>query len=441
MQAYAFSLNSNSSIVGLQILPPPLTERQSFHLALLLDTSTSMAGARLHSVKQTLHSVISHMQPTDALTLIEYNSATTILCKSLSDKEQLTEITNSLKARAATNLEKAILQFPDDIQPDCICILTDGDNTEGLSGTQELQFLAKRKLPSGVPMCCLGYGDDHNEDLLQSLAVQTRGSYTFMHNDEMVPVGVGTVLGSLETEVAKAATLSLKEGVKCLETMPSDSNSFLIGSLFAEKPQWILLDVQNRSDPLWVQWNSRKTGEVCSFSVPIQIPEDENENADVKEQYMRIQCLNFMNDTKTILKKFQVTRYSDQIQKGKNLQTEMENSSISDRPLLIRMQAQISELVKRLEECASAASSTSLPFPTHPPFGVRFPLERQQNAFLTRLTSDMTTFTVQRGILSAVSAVDADDPSNAQGDLYCTPVQRRVTGAITQGYHSQVHDV
>ncbi len=434
MQAHAFALNSTSSIVGLQILPPPLTERQPFHLALLLDTSTSMSGDRLNSVKQTLHSVISHMQPTDSLTLLEYNSEATILCRGVSDKEQLKQITDSLKAKAATNLEKAILQFPTDIVPDCICILTDGDNTEGLSGTQELQFLAKRILPKQIPICCLGYGHDHNEDLLQSLALHTRGSYTFMNTDEMVPVGVGTVLGSMETEVAKAAILTLGEGVRCLENLPSDSDSFLIGSLFAEKPQWLLLDIQDRSKPLCIEWISKQTGEVCSLTVPVQIPE--NENADIKEQYLRIQCLKYMSETKTIMKKYQIERYPDQIQKGKTLQTELETSSVSNRTLIIRMQAQISELVKKLEELTT---TSSLPFPDRPPFGFGVPMDRQQNVFLTRLTSDMTTFTVQRGVLSACAAGDPSNPVAAT-DMYCTPMQRRVTGAITQGYNSQTHD-
>ncbi len=425
MLAQAYTLAPNSSIVGVQILPPPFAEssRPPFHLALFLDTSTSMSGERLESVKHTLHAVIDHMTATDALTLIEYNSDATVLCKQCSNKEQLLEITNGLKATKSTNLEKALYAFPTDCIPDAICILTDGENTEGLSGTEELLFLTKRLLPKGVGVCCLGYGADHNEKLLQTLALRSRGSYTYMSNAEMVPVGVGTIVSALETEIARNAYIELDSQRQCLELLAAEDGKFVIGSLFAEKAQWLIMDIQNLETPIPFHWTDRLTGEVQSLEIPIQSSEQRNE--DVYEQHLRIQCLKRMDSAKRCLESYTVTE--TEIQAVTELLTEMEHSTISARPLLIRLQAQLSELLVTLKNMVSVNG-----LPPRPPFASW--IGRQpNNVYLTRLTSDMTTFTVQRGVLSA--APNDHDPTN--NDLYASPVQRRITGQITQGYHTQ----
>lgn len=430
MQAKAYSLNTKSSIVGVQILPPclALETRLPFHLALFLDTSTSMSGTRLTSVKHTLHAVINHMSPTDALTLIEYNSAATVLCKQCSDKEQLRFITDALKATNSTNLEKAFHAFPSECIPDTICILTDGDNTEGLSGTEELLFLAKRLLPKGVSICCLGYGEDHNEKLLQTLALKSRGSYTYMSTAEMVPVGVGTIVGALETEVACNASITWSVG-ECLELLGAEEGTFVIGSLFSEKPQWVLLNIptESQSDSLSLKWRDRCSGESQSLTVTVE--QSEYLNPDVYEQYLRIQCLKAMESAKKVLEEFNYSKYSEQKEVVQTLLAEIDQSSISARPLLIRLRAQMTELLETLKSMPTDVNGLPPPPPAWS-FG-RLP----NNVYLTRLTSDMTTFTIQRGILSARNP--DDDPIN---DLYASPVQRQVTGQITQAYHSQNPD-
>lgn len=424
-------LKPNSSIVGLQILPPASESgRQPFHLALLLDTSLSMTGHRIESVQRTLRALIDIMQEMDALTLVEYNSKATIHCCANSNKDELLRITDSLCCKASTNMEEglhafATLQVPSDKPIHTLCILTDGQNTEGLQGTNELIYLSRRRIPAGISICTLGYGDDHNESLLQALAVNTRGSYNCISHDETVPVIVGNIVGAIESEIATNAYVVLGSDT-CLEPI-AETGDFWIGSLFAEKPQWVVLEKMDRSTPVTVRWKNKTTGLEELHEVLVE--DVTTEQDDVCIQYFRVRCLTLMKKAKIILEKMVHTEFESYSTELQTLQSEMEASSVCDSSLIIRLMAQIHELLETLKKL----SSTTV---LQPMFGgaygrqVAYSMGADMHHFLTRLTSDMTTMTTQRGILSAGTNPD----TNEDPDIFTSPSQRKVSGALVHGF-------
>lgn len=438
MHIQATYLKPNSSIVGL-LIHPPVSERPRlpFHLAILLDTSASMIGSRIKSVQRTLHALIEQMADTDALTLLEYNSKATVLCTGCSDKAELRQITDSLKCQQSTNLEEALhlfatLSIPVEHPIHTVCILTDGQNTDGLQSTTELQYLAKIRIPKGIPICTLGYGDDHNETLLQNLALTTRGTYNYIGHTEMVPVTVGNIVGAMESEVAKDAEVLLEEADRCLEPLAASeeqTNCFWMGSLFAEKPQWVVLEKANKETPLIVKWCNRFTGVEEQQSVIVS--EVQEENADILIQWYRVRCLAVMNKAKKAIENNIHTSYMSCTQELKQLSEEMYASRVNTASLVIRMMAQMHELSETLRN----PPQTTFPQPMMSHFLSRQPsgggyFSSDNNRLLTRLTSDMTTMTVQRGVLS----VSQDPGHNEDPDIFTSPVQRGVSSALVHGF-------
>lgn len=429
MHLKAISLKPNSPIVGLQIVPPVSQQDKPFHLALLLDTSGSMSGPRIASVQRTLHALIDIMTDADALTLLEYNSVAKVHCCASSDKTELRRITDALRCSSVTNLEEALhafaeLSVPGEKPIQTVCILTDGQNTEGLQGTQELQFLARRRIPTGISVCTLGYGEDHNETLLQSLALSTRGTYNYIAQDEGVPVTVGNIVGAMKSEVANNAYVRVENG-RCLEPLASDTSEFWIGSFFAEKPQWIVLELNKRA-PVVVRWTDCFTGADEQRTVIVE--EAEEENTEVLIQYFRVRCLATMNTAKKALEA-QNGGYEACRNTLRNLLQEMDSSTVSGAALVVRMMAQMQQLIETLQN----PPTSTFPHPMMAHFFGRQmtyggPIIHDTQRFLTRLTSDMTTMTVQRGVLSQ------DPGMNEDPDMFASPVQRGVSGALVHGY-------
>jgi hypothetical protein len=423
MQIRAFSLKPNSPIVGLQIVPPACQQDKPFHLALLLDTSASMTGSRIASVQRTLHALIDIMTNADALTLLEYNSVAQVHCCACSDKTELRRITDALYCKNSTNLEEALhafagLRVPPENPIQTVCILTDGQNTEGLQGTQELQFLVERRIPAGIPVCTLGYGEDHNETLLQALALNTRGSYNVIVAEEGVPMTVGNIVGAMKSEVAKNARVRLNG--RCLEPL-ADTNvaDYWIGPLFAEKPQWVVLEGEG---PIEVWWTTDREE---TYTVEVE-PCVGDENREVLVQLFRVQALVAMQKAKKALESgYGCAMLLEEL---RNLKNTMERSSVSDTALVVRLMSQMHQLMGTLEH------PPPMGFP-HPMMASR--LGRQFSCpgtvgnihgLLTRLTSDMTTMTVQRGVLSQ------DPGMNEDPDMFTSPVQRGVSGALVHGF-------
>lgn len=423
MQIRALSLKPDSKIVGLQIIPPACQQDKPFHLALLLDTSASMTGSRIDSVKRTLHALIDIMTDDDALTLLEYNSLAQVHCCACSNKNELRRITDALYCKSSTNLEEALhafaeLRVPPENPIQTVCILTDGQNTEGLQGTQELQFLVKRRIPAGVPVCTLGYGEDHNETLLQALALKTRGSYNFIATEEGVPMTVGNIVGAMKSEVAKNACVQLNG--RCLEPLANPySDNYWIGPLFAEKPQWVILEGEG---PITVRWT---TDREHNMIVDVTLSE-ENENPEVLVQVFRVQALDAMQKAKKVLESGYGCTMS--IEELRNLKQTMDQSSVSTHALVVRLMSQLHQLIETLQNpppvsflrpmiAGSRCRQYSVPMSVGTVQGL-----------LTRLTSDMTTMTVQRGVLSQ------DPGMNEDPDMFTSPVQRGVSSALVHGF-------
>jgi hypothetical protein len=409
MELSATFLEPNSPYVGVRIRPGPRDQahRTPYHLALLIDTSGSMNGERMETVKRTLHLLVDHLSPDDQLTLIGYSSTSQILCEGCSDRETLRRSIETLEAQGGTNLEAGILQFATvytriSNKPTAVFLLTDGQVNEGISSTVGIRSLFNGFLPRHVSINTLGYGADHNSDLLQALAVQSRGTYTFADEAETIPAIIGTIVGGMENEVAQDATLGWDEG-QCMELgWEEGTHSYCIGNLIAEKEQWAVLYLPTTTASIrltWLEGSDRK-----EETIPVHRSEEYQPH--IAEQVYR-------SRTVKLLAKPIGEQSEEDID---DLLQEIRNSPVSTRTLVL-------SLLAKLEEMRSL-----LRIPPMPQFPPRFGLQRCMAVAydtgtisqLRRLTSGVTTFGLQRGI--------SNDPTS-----FVSPQQAvRMTQLVTE---------
>ena len=240
------------AIVEISPELPEGAARRSFHLALLIDVSGSMDGARIESVQTTLHLLIDALSEGDKLTLVKYNHTASVFASGklidATSRPELHTSIGALVAEGGTNIESAfssLYLYRDTLGSpiDSVFLLTDGLITTGVSTAAGLQRVASAALPSDSLIHTLGFGCDVNARLLRDLAVRSRGSYTYADGAEVIlPSIVGDIVGGLSSEVARGAAITVPEGWKCLELSAGESPQYTIGSLMNGKLQYVVFE-------------------------------------------------------------------------------------------------------------------------------------------------------------------------------------------------------
>ena len=218
-----------------------------FHVGFVVDTSGSMEGGRLASVKRTLHAAKDLFRPTDRVTLVTFNSVATIVCAAqVMDETGMASFytaVDAIRVDGLTNLSlglSAIATVAEAIPLDGLVLLTDGQINEGIQTTTGLMDLVARLGP--IQMTAFGYGPDHSAELLNTMAVQRRGAYQYIKNDELLPLAVGDLIGGLRTEVLRSAVLTVPRGWACRE-LDADRVTpeiYRMGNFVANRDYWIV---------------------------------------------------------------------------------------------------------------------------------------------------------------------------------------------------------
>jgi hypothetical protein len=344
---------SEPGILGIKVVSKNPIVRP-IHIALVLDTSGSMEGSRIETVKNTLSVLVNRLLVGDKITVISFSStAKTLLSQvtvSETNRTELTSIIGEINADGGTNIESGIAQLgglftsADSAHPDSIVLLTDGFINEGITSVAGLYSMLNSYMP-GVPVYALGYGDDHNADFMKGLSLRTNGTYTFIDNEIALPASIGDLLGGLQGEVAKNAELIIPTDWTCLElNYVNESTTFGIGSLIADKPTWIMFSVPVNS-PSQIQLRYKNVSDGTSVHTMVNISND-LERIEVCEQYMRCLSAVSLDKASNFIKNGQLTAANLEISV---MIDKITKSEAARRPLAIRMKAQLAEMSEQIQ--------------------------------------------------------------------------------------------
>ena len=407
MTSAMISAIRTSTHLGVKVRIPSSTGAagpKPIDLALLVDTSGSMDGERLDSVKRTLRAARDLFIPTDQITLLTFDDRATVVADRVrmdaTGIDQFYAAVDAVQAHGSTNLSAGIerLLITQGSKPyDAILILTDGHINMGITSTVGLRSMLFGL--GELPVTGLGYGADHNRVLLRDLATRSRGAYVYVDSESILPIAMGDMIGGLRTQLYKNTIVRVPMGWRCCENDGIDA-SYRIGSIVPDRDYWVIFEKQGDEVEAAPISLSSVNGPVIAELDRVMVTDCQ----DLQEQVLRCRVAKA------------IVAASDCMEQGRLIGPEIaalaaEFKALSEhmllRPLVLRMQAQLAEILAAPP--ASAALGHGLPPPS---------------ALLARMSSGGAYLATQRG----VSSTGGDDPHDVH--TFSSPQQRVASNQV-----------
>jgi uncharacterized protein YegL len=436
MTSIRVSPSISGNILAVHILPSAgaTTARRAFHLAMVLDVSGSMDGDRISSLKRTINLLVDRLADDDKVSIISYNHESTV-CVNASriadDRAAIHSAVDGLTALGGTNMEAGMMALRTlSAEPDAVFILTDGQINSGIASSAGLMRILTSVVPTGTPVNTLGYGADHNVRLLRDMAVRSRGTYTYADVAEILPAIIGDITAGLASEIARGAHIAVPAGWKCLELCADESaHRFTIGTLIDQKSQWVVFErTGDAADPTDITVSY--TGGSLTASVG-----SHHTSVDVAEQYARVRVANVFTGISDLLERHDMMEARNQLN---TLAADLDASAAKDMPLVIRLRAQVDEMLESLATPPATPHFAGMLPPIlgagvrgphglsyMPSFGAGLLAPLPLAPTVSRLVSNAVSLGLQRGVVSTGSEVDT---------TFSSPMQRRVTANLTATY-------
>lgn len=231
------------------------------NIALILDRSSSMRGARLDRVKVAAHQIIDQMNPSDRISIITFSDrANTVLAsQSVQDKSDIKALINSIVASGGTEIyqglaagyEEVSLHFNRNIVNHLI-LITDG-RTYG--DEEQALELADEAREIGIGISAMGIGEEWNDEFLDELASRTGGTSAYINSPTAVVHFLEDRVRTLGEAYAERMQLTVAPDADVkLETvfrlqpnaqpLNHDIHPIQIGALQSTRPMLVLLQFQ-----------------------------------------------------------------------------------------------------------------------------------------------------------------------------------------------------
>jgi hypothetical protein len=290
-----FIPNSSPQKGGILLKGRSRSTRQPVHMMMLVDTSGSMDDAnKLESVKRSLQSMLVLLSDQDRLSLVTFDDSSKVVLNrqttTASDREATSYRISSLHTNGSTNMSSGLLEIREAVEDAAsgrkqgILLLTDGLANMGVQDTPGLVAIVRRILQEkpGASISTVGYGADHNTDLLTEIAKEGGGAYNVVKSLEDVASTFGDVLGGLMSISVQRATLEFPPGYKVSSsyptvTEPSGLTRVNIGDIYSDTEITVLFEGEPSMGPIRVLGTDMMSlDSIDELSVPDVITEDEN---------------------------------------------------------------------------------------------------------------------------------------------------------------------
>ncbi|MEO1694370.1 MAG: VWA domain-containing protein, partial [Pseudomonadota bacterium] len=176
--------------VGIKARRPAATDtRPPLNIALVLDKSGSMGGARIREARRAALMAVDRLGRDDALTVVSYDSVARVLVQSqtLAHRARLKRRIARLEADGSTAIYDGLTTAADEmaafVDPERvsrIILLSDGQANVGPRDPAAFADLGRDLAARGIIVSTIGLGSGYNEDLMAQLAQAGEGNHAFV---------------------------------------------------------------------------------------------------------------------------------------------------------------------------------------------------------------------------------------------------------------------
>jgi Ca-activated chloride channel family protein len=254
---------SCTRILEISVTPPGEKagkNRPPLNISLVLDRSGSMAGEKLHFVKQAAAHVIDLLDEKDRASVVIYDDQveTIVPPGNLSDKfkKKANASIQTIESGNSTFLSggwlrgcELVAEGSGSSSINRVLLLTDGQANVGMTSSDELASHSREIFRRGVSTSCFGAGLGYDEHLLEAMANSGGGNFHFLETVNAIPIVFEREFKELVDIALRDVRVSLQlpEGVKgsVLAGWPTETKkgnlTISVGSLNAGRTQRIYL--------------------------------------------------------------------------------------------------------------------------------------------------------------------------------------------------------
>lgn len=191
---------------------------QPASIALVLDTSGSMAGSKLEDARRAAHRLVDSLTERDQLSLVNFGSevnATALQPLTPAGKASLHAAIDALQSAGSTNLsgglERGWSVLREARGARRLVLVSDGQPTMGMTSQAELAVLVGRVHDEAITVTALGVGADIDGPIMMHLSERGGGMYGYLKD-------AGALEEILGREVAAARAPSVRNVELSLDT-------------------------------------------------------------------------------------------------------------------------------------------------------------------------------------------------------------------------------
>ncbi len=202
-------------------------------MVLVIDRSGSMSGEKIARARDAANELVRQLSDQDELAVVTFGSDTTELPLQRAHAEgkaAMHAFIDGIRENGGTNisggLERAqqLLKAAPARGIRRVVLMSDGQPTEGRTGTDDLVTLTAALHDAGLAVTALGIGYDFNGALMQRMAERGGGFYAYLNAPERLAEVLKLELGQARGAVARnvALRLELAGGVEVVQVAGRD---------------------------------------------------------------------------------------------------------------------------------------------------------------------------------------------------------------------------